>query len=63
MRCCYIYKLNPNKFKNCKVQKNKTTFKTIKHYAKVLDKKVSEDMKLLRDKFSINNAINIKTNS
>lgn len=36
---------------------------TTQHYAKILDKKVSEDMKLLRDKFSINNAINIKTGS
>ncbi|EKT3956898.1 site-specific integrase [Flavobacterium psychrophilum] len=29
--------------------------RTTQHYAKVLDKKVSEDMKVLRDKFSINN--------
>ena len=28
--------------------------KTTQHYAKVLDKKVSEDMQILRDKFSIN---------
>jgi site-specific recombinase XerD len=28
--------------------------RTTQHYAKVLDKKVSEDMKILRDKFSIN---------
>ncbi|MFV5703413.1 site-specific integrase [Flavobacterium sp. XS2P12] len=28
---------------------------TTQHYAKVLDKKVSEDMKILRDKFAINN--------
>ena len=27
---------------------------TTQHYEKVLDKKVSEDMKILRDKFSIN---------
>jgi site-specific recombinase XerD len=28
--------------------------RTTQHYAKVLDKKVSEDMKILRDKFSLN---------
>jgi hypothetical protein len=27
--------------------------RTTQHYAKVLDKKVSEDMKILRDKFSL----------
>ena len=27
---------------------------TTQHYKKVLDKKVSEDIKILRDKFSIN---------
>ena len=27
--------------------------RTTQHYAKVLDKKVSEDMKILRDKFSM----------
>jgi site-specific recombinase XerD len=29
-----------------------TNLKTTQHYAKILDKKVSEDMKILRDKFS-----------
>jgi site-specific recombinase XerD len=28
--------------------------RTTQHYAKVLDRKVSEDMKILRDKFSLN---------
>ena len=28
--------------------------KTTQHYAKILDKKISEDMKILKDKFSIN---------
>ena len=28
---------------------------TTQHYAKILDKKVSEDMKILRDKFSFSN--------
>lgn len=32
---------------------------TTKHYAKVLDKKVSEDMKILRDKFNIRNTAKI----
>jgi site-specific recombinase XerD len=27
--------------------------RTTQHYAKVLDKKVSEDMKVLRDKFNL----------
>jgi site-specific recombinase XerD len=35
-----------------------TNIKTTKHYAKVLDKKVSEDMKILRDKFNIRTTIN-----
>lgn len=36
--------------------------RTTQHYAKVLDKKVSEDMKILRDKFKQNTALNhIKT--
>ena len=35
---------------------------TTQHYAKVLDKKVSEDMKILRDKFIINKNISINTN-
>jgi len=30
-----------------------TSIKTTQHYAKVLDKKVGEDMKILRDKFSL----------
>jgi site-specific recombinase XerD len=30
--------------------------RTTQHYAKVLDKKVSEDMKILRDKFKVNNS-------
>ena len=29
------------------------SIRTTQHYAKVLDKKVSEDMKILRDKFSL----------
>ena len=38
--------------------------RTTQIYAKVLEKKVSEDMKLLRDKFSIvSNSVNIKTGS
>jgi hypothetical protein len=28
--------------------------RTTQHYAKILDKKVSEDMQVLRDKFKIN---------
>ncbi|WP_395066174.1 tyrosine-type recombinase/integrase [Flavobacterium sp.] len=32
---------------------------TTQHYAKVLDKKVSEDMKILRDKFAINNNLGL----
>lgn len=28
--------------------------RTPQHYAKVLDRKVSEDMKILRDKFNVN---------
>ena len=35
-----------------KILKN-SNLKTTQHYAKVLDKKVSEDMKILKDKFSI----------
>jgi site-specific recombinase XerD len=31
--------------------------RTTQHYAKVLDKKVSEDMKILRDKFKIESPI------
>jgi site-specific recombinase XerD len=31
------------------------SIKTTQHYAKILDKKVSEDMKILRDKFSFSN--------
>jgi site-specific recombinase XerD len=31
-----------------------TNLKTTQHYAKILDKKISEDMKILKDKFSIN---------
>lgn len=34
--------------------------RTTPHYAKALDKKVSEDMMILRDKFKINN-IELKT--
>ena len=30
-----------------------TNIKTTQHYAKILDKKVSDDMQILRDKFSI----------
>ncbi len=40
-----------------------TNIKTTQHYAKILDKKVSEDMQVLRDKFAITNqtiAINDK---
>jgi site-specific recombinase XerD len=38
--------------------------KTTQHYAKILDSKVSEDMKLLREKFSnINKNANVKTGS
>ena len=38
--------------------------RTTQHYAKVLDKKVSEDMKILRDKFNIftNKKINANIN-
>jgi site-specific recombinase XerD len=37
--------------------------RTTQHYAKVLDKKVSEDMKILRDKFSVAIKLNhLKTN-
>ena len=32
--------------------------RTTQHYAKVLDRKVSEDMKILKDKFSINKPMN-----
>jgi integrase len=35
--------------------------KTTQHYAKILDKKVSEDMQVLRDKFKINDSKNKKT--
>jgi integrase len=35
--------------------------KTTQHYAKILDKKVSEDMQILRDKFKINDSKNEKT--
>jgi site-specific recombinase XerD len=35
--------------------------RTTQHYAKVLDKKVSEDMKILKDKFS-NTMINKELN-
>jgi site-specific recombinase XerD len=35
--------------------------KTTQHYAKILDKKVSEDMQVLRDKFKINDSKNDKT--
>jgi site-specific recombinase XerD len=31
--------------------------RTTQHYAKVLDRKVSEDMKILKDKFTINRPI------
>ena len=31
-----------------------TNLKTTQHYAKILDKKISEDMRILKDKFSIN---------
>lgn len=34
--------------------------KTTQHYAKILDKKVSEDMQVLRDKFKINDSNNKK---
>jgi site-specific recombinase XerD len=34
---------------------------TTQHYAKILDKKVSEDMQVLREKFKINDAKNKKT--
>jgi site-specific recombinase XerD len=30
-----------------------TNIKTTQHYAKILDKKVSDDMKILRDKFNM----------
>jgi hypothetical protein len=39
--------------------------RTTKHYAKVLDKKVSEDMKILKEKFSnrlINNELKTTSN-
>ena len=36
--------------------------RTTQHYAKVLDKKVSEDMKILRDKYSTNNLKHSKSN-
>jgi integrase len=42
-----------------------TNIKTTQHYAKILDKKVSEDMQILRDKFNTSNQpliINNKTN-
>lgn len=32
-----------------------TNIKTTQHSAKILDKKVSDDMKILRDKLSMNN--------
>jgi site-specific recombinase XerD len=34
--------------------------RTTQHYAKVLDKKVSEDMKILKDKFSSSFKLNTK---
>ena len=34
--------------------------RTTQHYAKVLDRKVSEDMKILKDKFSLTNNQNIE---
>jgi site-specific recombinase XerD len=40
--------------------------RTTQHYAKVLDKKVSEDMKILKDKFSntlINKELKIESGS
>lgn len=33
--------------------------RTTQHYAKVLDKKVSEDMQILRNKFSLNKTVGI----
>ena len=35
---------------------------TTQHYAKVLDRKVSEDMKILKDKFIRVNENNVKIN-
>jgi site-specific recombinase XerD len=34
--------------------------RTTQHYAKVLDRKVSEDMKILKDKFTVNTPMPIK---
>jgi site-specific recombinase XerD len=36
-----------------------TNIKTTQHYAKILDKKVSEDMQILRDKFTIDNNLSL----
>ncbi|TRX43061.1 site-specific integrase [Flavobacterium restrictum] len=36
-----------------------TNIKTTQHYAKILDKKVSEDMQVLRDKFKIHSQLNV----
>ncbi len=36
--------------------------RTTQHYAKVLDRKVSEDMKILKDRFIIVNEKNVKIN-
>jgi site-specific recombinase XerD len=33
--------------------------RTTQHYAKVLDRKVSEDMKILKDKFIINTKVKV----
>jgi len=40
-----------------------TNIKTTQHYAKILDKKVSDDMKILRDKFSVENSNNRKSSN
>ena len=36
------------------------SLKTTQHYAKILDRKVSDDMKALRNRFEIKEAANIK---
>jgi len=36
------------------------SIKSTQHYAKVLDKKVSDDMKALKDKFTLENGCAIK---
>jgi site-specific recombinase XerD len=37
-----------------------TNLKTTQHYAKILDKKISEDMMVLRNKFNVKDQIKIK---